>query len=185
MIFSQLGIRMLHSPEDDTTQAMLDVVKQATKSVYVTIYGFHLPALRDELIAKHQAGLDVSVILDHTQAEGKAEHPDVQMLYDAGVPVVIGTSSEHHQIIHDKNCVVDGHLVETGSWNYSLSASWQDNTMWIIDSAEVASALISVHQTIRSWIVVHEKMLQLHDIKVMQLTNTSASASASDEKSAA
>ena len=100
--FAGLTVTTCFAPFDDTTAAFLKFVKRAKKSVCISIYGFHLPPLTDALIAKHQAGVKVTIILDHTQAEGKAESGEVQKLVDAGVPLLIGTSPIHRQILHSK-----------------------------------------------------------------------------------
>lgn len=163
MRFSDLSGTILHSPQDDTTAAFLSLVRSAQESIHTIIFGFHLPLLTDTLIAKHQAGVDVSLILDHSQAEGKAESSEVRKLVDAGLALAIGTSSEHHQIIHDKATVVDGVWVEWGSWNYSLSASWQDNTMMIVKSTPLAAFFTKAINDALTFIRTRERMLQPHD----------------------
>ena len=157
---SKLAVRILMAPWDDTTGAFLDFLDSAKQSIVVSIYGFHLPRLTDLLIAKHQAGLKVSVILDHTQAEGKAEAGEVQKLLDAGVPLLIGTSPVHRQILHLKATVVDGERVTHGSWNYSLSASQQLNDLHFVEDAGVAAFYERHHDQVRSFIMLHEMTLQ-------------------------
>lgn len=183
--FTALEGQLLHSPEDDTTGAFLSLVRMAQQSIHVIIFGFHLPVLTDTLVAKQKAGVEVSVILDHTQANGKAEQSEVQRLVDGGVPLAIGTSSQHAQIIHDKVCVVDGHLVEFGSWNYSLSASWQDNTMVITDSRELAYFFLQRHNDILSFIRTHDRMMQPHDAILARAAALAAQAPAASLGSAA
>lgn len=93
---------------------------QAQKSIQMAVYSFHMPKLVEVLIAKHRAGVTVRLILDHTQARGRAEKAEIETLVAAGVDVVVGTSSRHGQIMHNKFTIVDGVEVEDGSWNYSL-----------------------------------------------------------------
>ena len=160
---ASVSIKTLFAPFDDTTQAFLDFVSGAQKSLDINIYGFHLPALTDMLIAKHKAGVHVSLILDHSQEAGKAEQSEVQKLLDAGVPLLIGTSPVHGQILHSKFTVVDGRAVEHGSWNYSLSASLQSNDMHFVEHVEYASAYLAHHNAIRSFILLHEMAYQPKD----------------------
>lgn len=153
-------LSVLHSPEDDITSAYLAFIGKAQKSLHICIYGFHLPALRDALIAAAERGLTVSVILDHTQAAGHAEKPDVDALVAAKVPIAIGTSAKAHEIIHDKFTVVDGHLVEFGSWNYSLSATEEDNTACFADNTALAKWFLSMHNDILRYIRRAERQMQ-------------------------
>lgn len=160
-VTASLQIRTLFAPFDDTTAAFLTFVGSAQKSLDINIYGFHLPALTATLIAKHQAGVRVSVILDHSQERGKAEAGEVQKLVEAGVPLLVGTSPVHGQILHSKFTVVDGVSVEHGSWNYSLSASQQSNDMHFVEEApEYAAEYQRHHDRIRTFILLHEMAYQ-------------------------
>jgi phosphatidylserine/phosphatidylglycerophosphate/cardiolipin synthase-like enzyme len=155
-----LSERVLFAPFDDTTAAFLDFVGSAQKSIEINIYGFHLPKLTDILLAKHAAGVAVSIILDHSQEAGRAEGGEVARLVAAGVPLLIGTSPVHHQILHSKFTVVDGAQVEYGSWNYSLSASQQSNDMHFTEADGIAREYQRHHDRIRSWILLHEMAMQ-------------------------
>src|SRR5215469_3497648 len=162
-VTASLQIRTLFAPFDDTTAAFLAFVASAKKSLCINIYGFHLPALTATLIAKHQAGVRVSLILDHSQEQGKAEQTEVQKLVDAGVPLLVGTSPVHGQILHSKFTVVDGASVEHGSWNYSLSASMQSNDMHFVDDApDYAAEYERHHDRIRTFILLHDMAYQPH-----------------------
>jgi phosphatidylserine/phosphatidylglycerophosphate/cardiolipin synthase-like enzyme len=157
---TSVSIRTLFAPFDDTQGEYLAFVGQACRSLYIVIYGFHLPRLTDLLIAKHQAGVTVGVILDHSQAEGKAEAREVERLVQAGVPLLIGTSPVHRQILHSKFTVVDEEAVEFGSWNYSLSASQQSNTLSIVHNTAYAVAFLQHYDRLRAFIRLHEMTLQ-------------------------
>lgn len=157
---ASVSVTTLFAPFEDTTGAFLDFVTSAKRSLHIVIYGFHLPKLTDLLIAKQQAGLTISVILDHTQAAGTAEAGEVQRLVTAGVPLLIGTSPVHRQILHSKFAVVDGEAVEFGSWNYSLSASQQSNTMSFVRGADYAAAFLAHHDRLVSFIHLHEMTMQ-------------------------
>lgn len=154
------GFTAYNAPRDDLQGALLALVRSAVRSLHVCIYGFHLPLLTDTLCAAHAAGLDVSVILDHSQAAGKAEAGEVQKLVAAAVPLVVGTSPEHHQILHTKQVIVDMHWVEDGSYNYSLSAGFQANTMHVIDSVDYAIHQIAEHQFLARFIETHQQVYQ-------------------------
>jgi hypothetical protein len=65
----------------------------------IAIYSLHLPFLVDDLIQLHRSGVDIALVCDRSQAEGKYEHPEIQQLCLAGVPLLVGTS-QNHKIMH-------------------------------------------------------------------------------------
>lgn len=157
---ASVAVRTLFAPFDSTAEEYLTFVNSATRSLYVLIYGFHLPALTDLLIAKHKAGVRVNIILDHSQAEGRAESGEVQKLVDAGVPLLIGTSPVHGQILHTKATIIDGAAVESGSWNYSLSAAAQSNTLTFVHDADYARAYLDHWHRIWGFVRLHDMVYQ-------------------------
>ncbi len=157
---ASVTVRTLFAPFDDTTGEFLKFISTAEKSLDINIYGWHLPKMTDILVAKHQAGVRVSIILDHSQESGKAEQSEVQKLLDAGVPLLVGTSPVHGAILHGKWTVVDSKAVTHGSWNYSLSASQQLNDLHFIEHEEYAREYQRKHDQIRSFIVLHEMAYQ-------------------------
>jgi phosphatidylserine/phosphatidylglycerophosphate/cardiolipin synthase-like enzyme len=154
------GKLLMLAPYDDTTGAFLALLKSAKKSILISIYGFTIAEAADTLIAQHQAGLDVRVLFDHTQAAGTAERVQVARLAAAGVPHWIGTSPVAHQILHGKVTIVDGELCETGSWNYSVSAAHQFNTFVIERSPDSAVKLTAFIERLIDWVKAHEAKLQ-------------------------
>ena len=153
-------MRVYVSPFHDIKTAYLSFLRTAQKSIHVSIFGFHVPELTDELIAAHRRGLTVDCIFDHGQAEGKAELPELKRLVDAGVPILIGTSFVEGQLLHAKVTVVDEEWVEQGSWNYSESATKQLNTAEIIHHAGLAQSFLLARDVIRAYIVRHEQIFQ-------------------------
>ncbi len=157
---TSVTVRTLFAPDDDTTGEFLRFVGRARRSIHILIFGYHLPALTDLLIAKHGSGVSVRLLLDHSQSKGHAEAGEVARLLAAHLDVVVGTSPVHHQILHSKFTVVDGEWVEDGSWNYSLSAPSQANTMNFVQDAARAAEFIAHWQRLRDWIVANEPGLQ-------------------------
>lgn len=155
-----VSVETLFSPWDDTQGRFLDFIAGTQHSLFIVIYGLHLPLLTNLLIAKHSAGIEIGLILDHSQAEGKAESGEVERLVSAGVPLLIGTSPVHGQILHSKFAVRDGKDVESGSWNYSLSASAQSNTMTFISDSGYAASFILHYHRLHAGIMLHDMAMQ-------------------------
>lgn len=134
---------------------LVALAKSATVSIHIDIYGFTYVPLMDALIAQHGAGVKVNIVADHSQAEGTAEKPQLQRLVDAGIPVLITTSSRGG-IDHSKYVVIDGELgaadpvscVGFGSFNFSASAESQDNTFAIRNEASLVSTFLANWQKV-------------------------------------
>jgi phosphatidylserine/phosphatidylglycerophosphate/cardiolipin synthase-like enzyme len=147
------------SPNDNTEEIFLDFIRNTKSHLRIAVYGLHLPKLIDELIALHNAGVDVALVVDHTQARGKYERPEIVQLRQAGVPLVEGTST-HHRIMHHKFVVRDKVDVLAGSWNFSQSASEESNWFDIIHLEERAKLFLSVWQEMWDWISANESQYQ-------------------------
>ncbi len=122
------------SPEQDTQSALIAFVNGARKELLVADYSFVCPPLTDALIARHRAGVDVSLVLDRTQAAGRAEKAELLRLRAAGVTYLVGTSSKH-RIMHHKFMVRDAASVLSGSYNFTSSAALENNFFDIVTDA--------------------------------------------------
>ncbi len=143
------------APYDDVPTALVGLVNGALRSIHIDIYGLTYPPLMDALIAAHQRGVTVNIVADHTQAEGRAEKPQLQRLVDAGIAVLVGTSSRG-AIDHSKYVVVDTNVVGFGSFNFSASAEAQDNTFSVRSDAGLVSAFLT------NWQQVHDDAAGKH-----------------------
>lgn len=144
------------APYDNAEQALLDLVTSATKKIRLADYSYNLENLTQLLIQKHQEGVDVALVLDKSQAAGNTEKPEVAQLEAAGVPLVIGTSSDHHKIMHSKFVVVDDTFVGSGSYNFTGTAEHEDNFLDVEHNLERAQAFTDTWQKMWDWIETNE-----------------------------
>ncbi|MHB8482800.1 MAG: phospholipase D-like domain-containing protein [Nitrospiria bacterium] len=126
------GIALYGSPEDDTLAEFLFLLTHATTSIHLADYSFNIMEVVNLLVGKLKSGLDIKLVLDKSQSAGKTEVPEIKAIQAAGIPTVIVESSLH-QIMHDKFCIIDGHILQSGSWNYTTAASKENNNYFVFD----------------------------------------------------
>jgi phosphatidylserine/phosphatidylglycerophosphate/cardiolipin synthase-like enzyme len=102
------------SPDGGCTQAIVEEVGKAKKTVLVQAYSFTSDPIANALVAAKKRGVDVEAILDKTDY-GQA----VNTIVDAGIPTYMDPA---HAIAHNKVIVIDGQTVLTGSFNFTSSA---------------------------------------------------------------
>lgn len=141
-------IKTYFSPEDDLNRIYLDLVSKAKKSIYIVDYSFNLVPLVNMLNAKVREGIDVRLCLDKSQSGGDAEKLAIAKMSDELKKHVLFGDSSRGKIIHDKFTVIDGKIVESGSWNYTFVAEEEDNFIDIIKSKQRAKAFTAAFERI-------------------------------------
>ena len=132
--------------------------------MYIIAYGFTLQPMIDQFLANHAAGDPLHIYLDHSQASGMAEKPQVQRLVDAGIEVTIGTSPEGSQFIcHTKGivCLDPAPWCWEGSVNFSVRGWHQLNTAMSFSSKDWAKNFVDQFKQIRQFAWDYERVFQL------------------------
>ncbi len=104
------------SPDEACDEKLVSLIDGAKKTIDIAIYDINLDALVHSLLVQSKK-IKVRVVVDRKQAKGK--HSAVPLLLKAGVNVRYG-----HQrgIMHNKFVIVDGTMLESGSFNYTHHA---------------------------------------------------------------
>lgn len=134
------------SPEGSAEQLVLKTIETAQHNIRLMGYSFTSPEVVRALISAKRRGVDVKVVLDEKGNRGKASVAAMNLLVNAGIPV---RTVSKFKILHDKIIISDKNTVETGSYNFSLSAarSNSENALVIRDVLELARTYLQHWQS--------------------------------------
>lgn len=105
------------SPKGGCTQAAVQEITNAKKSVYIQAYSFTSPEIIRAVIDDFNRGIDVRVILDKSNLAER--YSGVSELAEAKVPVWI---DKKHAIAHNKIIILDHQTLIQGSFNFTRQA---------------------------------------------------------------
>jgi len=119
--------------EGGPDSVLAKAIDAARLSVDVAAYDFNLWLLRDALIHAEQRGVVVRLVME----SDNMDNPEVQDLKDAAIPI---RGDQREGLMHDKFMVIDRSQVWTGSMNYTVGGTYNDNNDLIsILSPQVAA----------------------------------------------
>lgn len=105
------------SPDEPCDLKLIKFIQSAQKSLDIAIYDINLDQLVHHVILKSKT-IPVRVIADRRQSKG--DHSLVPLLIRSGVNLRFG---KQRGIFHNKFAIVDGLMLETGSFNYTNHAA--------------------------------------------------------------
>jgi len=121
------------SPNGGTASDIIAQLNGAHSTIEAAIYSFTNTNISQALLAAKSRGVQVTVIMDKSQTSG-SQATIHDALVNAGITVRL--SSPPGGIMHNKFMIIDGSLVETGSYNYTnrAEASNYENSIWFSGS---------------------------------------------------
>lgn len=128
------------APEDDLEGHVLAHLADAQTSIELAFFNIRLDAVKDLLVQKKNAGVAVHVVLDKKQQD-KDYNTMGEDLVALGITVtLVENTSATDATMHNKFAIIDGHLVMTGSANYSYTAlNVSDEDLITFDDAGLAA----------------------------------------------
>lgn len=137
-IQSASQIQVFFSPKGGCTEAIVNTLNHAKKSILIQAYSFTSAPIAKAVVDAHKRGVQVKVILDKSQRTEKYSSAD--FLAHAKVPVFIDAK---HKIAHNKVMIIDSGTVITGSFNFSKAAEEGNaENLLIIQNSDLASKYI-------------------------------------------
>lgn len=114
--FSTPGTRERPEGIDELVKA----IDGAQESVLVAMYNFTLKDAGNALLAAHERGIDVQVVLETDAMDGEW----ARKMQSAGIEMA---SDGREGLMHYKFVVIDEREVWTGSWNLTTGGTYYDN----------------------------------------------------------
>ena len=109
------------SPDGVCEEVLLEEFGLAQESIHAAVYCFTREPLAAALAEAQMRGVDVKVALDPC-ADFDTAVQIRNYLDDQGVPMRL-SENPNDGIMHDKFAVIDGDVVLTGSYNWTMSAN--------------------------------------------------------------
>jgi len=117
--------------------ALSEAIRGARLSVDVAIYHLNLWSIRDALIAAHNAGVTVRVVVE----SDNMDEVEIQELRATGIEIL---GDRRESLMHNKFVVIDGSEVWTGSMNFTVNGAYRNNNNLIhISSSRLAENFIN------------------------------------------
>ena len=141
---SSPSIQVLFSPNDDVQSEIVRTLNNARAQILVQAYLLTDDKITHAIIAAHQRGVHVQVLLDaerSTQSSGS----DAAALAQAGIPVKLETQYEN---AHNKVIIVDpglsSEVLLTGSYNFTYTAAKKnaENMLFIRNAPDLVTRYV-------------------------------------------
>ncbi|HOW27403.1 MAG TPA: phospholipase D-like domain-containing protein [Elusimicrobiota bacterium] len=127
-VFQSSGTQIYFSPEDNCDNIIIGCLYQARRSIDAAVFLISHPGIADALVHAHQAGLTVRVIMDGEQSQFPVAMDE--FIERAGVPL---KRSRGPGKMHNKFAILDGQIILTGSYNWTVGgASLNDENLIIL-----------------------------------------------------
>jgi phosphatidylserine/phosphatidylglycerophosphate/cardiolipin synthase-like enzyme len=128
--------RVCFSPKGNCENTILHLINNAKKSLYIQSYSFTSKKIAQALIRAKRNGVEIKMIVDRSLFDPEDNHSYIKPILAAGIPVWVDNEVS---IQHNKVIIVDQEILETGSYNYTVSANrYNAENVLIIKSPDLA-----------------------------------------------
>jgi len=113
-------VEVYYGPDDAPLDRLTALYRQATRYLYVAVYGLTSPRAVEAMVAAKKRGVDVRLITDLKRTEDVKQLSALRTLHLAGIPILV---NEHDGLMHLKQVVIDDEVNSTGSMNHTTSGN--------------------------------------------------------------
>lgn len=113
-------VEIYYGPDDAPLDRLTTLYRDATRYLYVAVYGLTSPRAVEAMVAAKKRGVDVRLITDLKRTEDVKQLTALRALYLAGIPILV---NEHDGLMHLKQVVIDDDVNASGSMNHTTSGN--------------------------------------------------------------
>ncbi|MDD2806100.1 MAG: phospholipase D-like domain-containing protein [Elusimicrobiales bacterium] len=126
----------LFSPGSRSEERLAAILDAAASSADIVTFTFSSRVLADAVARAQARGVRVRFLMDQNMAKTS---PLAKYLFDSGVPFRWRLGRTDTGALHDKFAILDGRLLETGSFNWTANASRNsfENIIFVTEPAVV------------------------------------------------
>jgi len=140
------------SPAGTTEEYVIKAINAAQSSLDVAVFSFYSDNIAAAVINAKKRGVEVRVVTDKVQA---SQSYTVRELIENGVQLRWSRGFAGQGVMHNKFAVVDGKMLMTGSFNWSLNAQLNnfENMFYTVDPDFVGGYLAEFDKIYRQALV--------------------------------
>lgn len=126
----------LFSPGSRVEERLAELIDASRRSVDAVTFTFSSKILADALVRAHRRGLSVRFLIDQNMGRTASL---AKYLFDNGVPQKWGGGRNEKGALHDKFVILDGAILQTGSFNWTVNANKNsfENLIFVSDADAV------------------------------------------------
>ena len=151
-----MTVEVYYGPDDAPLDRLTTLYRQATRYLYVAVYGLTSPRAVEAMVAAKKRGVDVRLITDRQRTEDVKQRTALRTLHLAGIPILV---NEHDALMHLKQVVIDDEVNASGSMNHTTSGNrYNDERLDVITdhvitvkAREKFLAMWNDHTRYRAW----------------------------------
>ncbi|MDA8244818.1 MAG: phospholipase D-like domain-containing protein [Elusimicrobia bacterium] len=110
----------LFSPGSDSENRLARIIDAARSTLDAVTFTFSSKPLADAVVRARQRGVKVRFIMDEAMAKDSAM---AKYVFDSGVDLRVRRGRTEKGAMHNKFAILDGKILETGSFNWTSNAS--------------------------------------------------------------
>lgn len=132
-------MRVYFSPNGGCTDAIVEQIANARKEILIQAYSFTSRPISQALVQAKKRGVKITVILDRSNRG--PQYSAATFLKNMEIPIFI---DDRHAIAHNKIILIDGRVVITGSFNFTMAAEKDnaENLLVLEDLPELTQAYL-------------------------------------------
>jgi phosphatidylserine/phosphatidylglycerophosphate/cardiolipin synthase-like enzyme len=149
-------VEVYYGPDDAPLNRLTTLYRQATRYLYVAVYGLTSPRAVEAMVAAKKRGVDVRLITDLQRTEDVKQLTALRTLQLADIPILV---NQHDGLMHLKQVVIDDEVNASGSMNHTTSGNrYNDERLDVITdrtttvkAREKFLAMWNDHDRYREW----------------------------------